>query len=115
MVFTVISIAPGLPRSHLSRALASAPEFVEAEDNYLTLLNASGWQVSDQTDLTGDYENSCARQIEADIAMQKDLAELLGPRQAEERLARWHSKLAAIRDGLFLRELFVCRPKTVAA
>lgn len=109
MVFTVISITPGLSRSRYTRALANAPDFVEVDDDYLTLLKAAGWLVTDRVDLTKEYENSCARQVEADNALQGDLAKLLGPREAEERLAGWHSKLAAIREGLFLRELFVCR------
>jgi hypothetical protein len=53
---------------------------------------------------------SCARQVEADASRQEQLAELLGASEAKERLAGWHSKLSAIRDGLFLRELFVCSP-----
>ena len=115
MVFTVISVTPGLSRSGHSRALANAPDFVEVEDGYFTLLKASGWLVTDRVDLTKEYENSCARQVDADIAYQGDLAKLLGPREAEERLAGWRSKLAAVRDGLFLRELFVCRPQKSGA
>lgn len=115
MVFTVISVAPGLSQSGYTRALANAPDFVEVEDDYLTLLNASGWLVTDQVDLTKEYENSCARQVEADMTHQGDLAKLLGPRKAEERLAGWHSKFAAIQEGLFLREMFVCLPQVSGA
>lgn len=111
MVFTVISVVPGLSRSSTARALANAPDFVEAEGDYLTLLKASGWLVTEHVDLIQEYENSCARQVEADIAHQEDLVKLLGSRKTEERLARWHAKLAAIREGLFLREMFVCRPQ----
>lgn len=114
MVFTVISIVPGLSQSRTARALANAPDFVEAEDDYLALLKASGWLVTDQVDLTREYENSCARQVEADIANQADLVKLLGSRKTEERLTRWHTKLAAIREGLFLREMFVSRPQISA-
>ncbi len=110
MAFTVISIAPDLSRTQRARAIANAPEFVETEADYRSLLESTGWRLEKWNDLTEDYAQSCARQIEADTSRQDQLAELLGSSEARERLAGWHSKLGAIRDGLFLRELFVCRP-----
>jgi len=88
MAFTVISIAP----------------------DYRSFLESTGWRLEKLMDLTADYAQSCARQIEADTSRQEQLAELLGASEARERLAGWRSNLSAIRDGLFLRELFVCRP-----
>lgn len=112
MVFTVISIAPGLSRPDYRRALASAPDFVETEGDYISLLKLAGWQTLDRVDLTEDYRKSCIRQIEADSACQEDLAALLGQSETEERLAGWRTKLDAIRDGLYLRELYFCKPET---
>ncbi len=48
MAFTVISIAPGLSQSEHARALANAPEFADMESDYLALLKASHWQVTEQ-------------------------------------------------------------------
>jgi SAM-dependent methyltransferase len=115
MVFTVISVSPGLSPSNHTRALNNAPEFVEADQDYPTLLKAAGWEVSEKVDQTGDYEDSCVRQVEADKSYAHELGELLGPREAAERLANWHFKLSAVRDGLCVRDLFVCRPIELAA
>lgn len=108
MAFTVISISPGLNRSAHARALDNAPEFIETETNYQTLLEETGWAVTERTDLTDEYRDSCARQITADNENRAELAELFGENGAKVRLASWRSKLLAIEDGLFQRELFVC-------
>lgn len=108
MAFTVISLAPGLSSAAHLRALANAPDFVEAEASYAILLEETGWRQTDHHDLTNEYRASCARQICADEELQEDLAQLLGRDQARERLDSWRSKLRAIDDGLFRRELFVC-------
>ncbi len=110
MVFTVISIATGLSKTSYNRAVKNAPEFVETEDSYRVLLAASGWAVTEWQDLTGEYRDSCQRQINADYDSRAELAELLGAKETKQRLAKWRLKLRAIQDGLFVRELFVCKP-----
>jgi hypothetical protein len=111
MVFTVISIRPGLDDDQYARALSNAPDFVEIECDYVSLLEQSGCQVVERTELTVDYRQSCARQVQADRDHWSELVELLGADEAEQRLGRWISKLAAIEDGLFLREQISCRTK----
>jgi ubiquinone/menaquinone biosynthesis C-methylase UbiE len=113
MAFTVISIAPGLSSFAYDRALENAPEFIEAEENYRVLLEETGWAVTGSQDLTGEYRDSCDRQISADYESRTELAELLGAAESKLRLASWRSKLQAIEDGLFVRELFVCQPMQV--
>jgi len=106
----VISITPGLTAAQHSRALANGPDFIESEQDYPALLAATGWTIIDRADMTDAYGDACARQIEADVAHGEDLAALIGRRDAEDRLANWRSKLSAIGDGLFRRELFVAAP-----
>ena len=108
MAFTVISLAPGLRGSARKRALANAPDFVEADASYSILLEKSGWRQTHYKDLTGAYRASCVRQIRAGEEFHEGLVQLLGRDQAKERLEGWRSKLRAIDDGLFRRELFVC-------
>ena len=108
MAFTVISLAPDLSAAAHERALANAPEFIEAEACYSTLLKETGWRLAERFDLTQSYRDSCRRQISADEEFQEGLTSIFGRRQAEERLENWRSKLRAIEDGLFRRELFVC-------
>ena len=108
MAFTVISLAPGLSGTAYKRARANAPEFIEAEASYSYLLEETGWRQTDYRDLTQSYRDSCTRQIVADEEHQDGLTRLLGHDQASERLGNWRSKLCAIEEGLFRRELFVC-------
>jgi ubiquinone/menaquinone biosynthesis C-methylase UbiE len=108
MAFTVISLSPGLSHLLYERALENAPEFIDSGTNYQTLLKKTGWQVTEQKDLTNEYRNSCARQIDADVESRTKLVELFGADEARQRLANWQSKLQAIEDGLFSRELYVC-------
>lgn len=113
MAFTVISVAPGLSGEAHTRALENAPDFVETNASYPALLSATGWELLDRQDLTSAYRDSCARQIDADVDSQSELADLLGTEEAADRLAQWRSKLQAIEDGLFVRELLVCRPNGI--
>lgn len=110
MAFSVISVTPDLGKSQYARALENAPEFVEADSDYPTLLQQTGWQVDERIDVTDEYCRCSARQVEADTAHLAELEQLLGVQEAEERLTGWKSKLGAVQDGLFLRELYFCRP-----
>ncbi len=107
MAFTVISIAPGLGTDDYARALANGPDFIETAQDYPSLLADTGWAITDRSDLTQAYAEACDRQIRADIDHAKDLADLIGKPQAEQRLAGWRAKVTAIGDGLIRRELFV--------
>ena len=115
MAFTVISIAPGLSTTQFERAIENAPEFAKADTDYHSLLKQTGWHVADWSDLTNEYAESCVRQIEADTENQIELEALLGAQETSARMSNWLSKLDAIGDGLFLRELFVCQPMLSAS
>jgi SAM-dependent methyltransferase len=113
MGFTVISIAPCLTAEQHRRAIANCNELVESESDYPTLMARAGWSITARWDLSVDFAASCARQIEADEAYGGDLTALIGGDEYAERLAGWRSKLAAIRDGLLLREMFVAAPGAI--
>ena len=55
MVFNVIWITPGLSQSDHERAVQAAPSFAEAETDYPTLLEQTGWTVTDCLDISGGY------------------------------------------------------------
>ena len=111
MAFTVISVAPGLSAERYRRAVANGPEFIEAEADYSTLLTETGWSVTAREDITAAYVASCRRQLRADEARKDGLAALIGAEELAERLAEWRAKLAAFKDHLLRRELFVARPR----
>lgn len=110
MVFTVISVAPGLSAEPYRRAVANGPEFVETDTDYPTLLAQTGWIIADFQDLTTAYAASCRRQLDADEAQKDALVALIGAREFAERLAGWRSKLEAMGDHLLRRELFAVTP-----
>ena len=107
MVFTVISVAPGLSSEDHERAVACGPEFVESETDYSTLLAQTGWTVLDCQDITMDYAASCRRQISADEDRREALQTLIGSSEFAERQADWRLKARAIGNGLLRRSLFV--------
>jgi SAM-dependent methyltransferase len=110
MVFSVISVAPGLSRNDYARAVANGPEFIESDTDYPTLLAATGWTGLAREDITMDFAASHRRLLRADAERQDALEALIGAAEFAERQAEWRSKLAAIEDGLLRRELFVATP-----
>lgn len=110
MVFTVISITPGLCSVDYERAAERGPPFLRAEADYRTLLEEAGWSIREHEDLTESYADSVARLIEEFEARAESLGELLGTMEYEARLARRRGSLGAVEDGLHRRELFVATP-----
>ena len=55
MVFTVISITPGLCIADHKRAVDAAPELCESEMDYPDLLSTTGWSVVDCMDVSEAY------------------------------------------------------------
>ena len=107
MVFTVISMAANLSRAQRENTLGAAPEFVESEIDYLTMLEQSGWVVIDNQDLSAAYTSSCHRQVKAMQKNKDDYITITGACDYDDRLARYASKVAALEDGRLRRELFV--------
>jgi len=60
MAFIVIWIMPGLSHTDHRRAVEAAPSFGESETDYHTLLEQTGWTVSDCFDVSKSYESSNA-------------------------------------------------------
>ena len=110
MVFTVISIAPGLAAAPHRRAVSNGPEFVESATDYCTLLARTGWNLTHREDITSSYAAACHRQLLADEAHSQELVTLIGANAFAERLAEWRSKIAALRDNLLRRECFTAVP-----
>ena len=106
MVFTVISIAPGLSPADHARAVESGPRFVAAPAEYPALLRQAGWDVADRIDLTAEYAETARRLLREEEARAEPLRELLGVAAYAERLAGHRASLRATEDGLLRRDLF---------
>lgn len=111
MAFTVISLAAKTSAEELEHTLEVAPEFVESETDYVTLLAQTGWRLLENQNLSQDYAASCRRQIKAMVDNSHDLIAVIGAADYADRLKRHKSKLLVLRDGLLQRELFVATPK----
>ena len=110
MVFSVISIAPGLSEVGLETALANGPSYIEIDTTYSALLEQAGWQVVDCIDITEDFVRSVRRVVDAQEAYESQLCELLGEAETADRMARLKDRLAAREAGVHLRELYVAMP-----
>jgi SAM-dependent methyltransferase len=110
MVFSVISMAPGLSRAGMETALANGPPYIETDTPYVALLEKAGWQVVDCMDITEDFVGSVRRVVDAQKVYEKQLCELLGEAETADRIARLKNRLAAREAGLHLRELYVAQP-----
>ncbi len=110
MVFSVISIAPGLSEAGHETALANGPPYIESDTSYAALLEQAGWQVAECFDITEDFVESVRRVIEAQEAHQTQLRELLGEAETTARMTRMKDRLAAREAGVHRRELFVATP-----
>jgi len=113
MAFTVISIASDLSSAGYQRAVKFGPPFVESALEYTTLLDQSGWQITDYVDVTSEYAATVRRLLAAWEEREDALAELRGAAEFSAMVVRRRGGLAAIEDGLLKRELFVATTDTV--
>jgi ubiquinone/menaquinone biosynthesis C-methylase UbiE len=107
MVFTVISIAPGLSSSDYQRAADCGPPCVEAAVEYPTLLRQAGWDLIDHVDLTPEYAHTVRRLLSEWEARADGLREFHGATEFTELVIRRRAALQAIEEGLLKRGLFV--------
>ena len=112
MVFTVISIAPGLSKAGHETALANGPPYIETDTPYASLLEQADWQVDDLIDITEDFVAANRRVVDAQEKHKTQLRELLGESETAARMARMKERLAAREAGVHIRELYVATPTT---
>lgn len=110
MVFTVISIVPGLSHVDFKKALMFSPGFVESDSDYHSMLLSAGWSIIRCRDITKEFKESCERMIKAESEQEPGLRRLIGNKEFEEGSAIWKGKLSAIKKRLLRRELFVVKP-----
>jgi len=107
MVFSVISIAPGLNEADYRRAVECGPEFIEADAAYAVLLEETGWRIKRVLDVSAEFVDSCRRMRGAETAHAEALCELLGAAAYAERRANLELRHAGASAGFIRREMFV--------
>lgn len=107
MVFTVISISPGLGREDRDRAAAAGAPFKAESLLYPELLAQTGWRLTETIELTGQYTRSLQQMIDEEEARRTALVDLLGEAEVADKRARRRRTLAALQAGLLRRDLYV--------
>jgi ubiquinone/menaquinone biosynthesis C-methylase UbiE len=110
MVFTVISIAPGLSPEDYQRALQAGPLFKETAVGYPTMLEQTGWRITRHADLTFDYAKAAHRMLREEEARAQALVRIFGEAEFSDLLARRRRTVQALDQGLLRRELIAARP-----
>ena len=110
MVFSVISIAPGLSDVGFRSALENGPPYIESDRPYTALLEQTDWRVTECIDVTADFVATVRRVVEAQQAHEAALRALLGTVEALRRIVSMKDRLAAREAGVHRRELFVAVP-----
>ncbi len=110
MVFSVISITPGLSGAAYQRAVECGPEFIASDTDYPGMLDETGWTILEVQDVTVEFAESCGRLREAEAENADALQTLLGPTAYAERKAGWERRHSGASEGLLKREIFYTTP-----
>ena len=111
MVFSVISVAPGLSVADHARAVEAGPPHIEAEYEYAELLEATGWRILERIDLSAAYETTGRRHLREVQARADQMKELIGEAEFDDLLVRRNRNVEAIAEGIVRRDLFVASPR----
>jgi len=114
MLFTVISVTPGLQGRDLDQALAGGPPFVETAAPYPDLIRNAGWDLVSATDLTSEYLATVRRVLDREDDFRAEISRVLDDQDAEDSMAKRHATVAALEAGLLRRDLFALTPRAVA-
>lgn len=107
MLFYVIAPAPGLEGGDALEATDAGPPFVDLDEDYESLLKQTGWRLLERQSLTEEYRQSLARMVAGLEAGAEQLAEVIGADEFPEVLARRRQQLAAVSNGLLVREVYL--------
>jgi len=110
MIFTVISVTPGLGREDHDRAMAAGPPFKADSRLYPELMAQTGWRSMETIDLTAQYARSVRQMLDEEEARTAALVGLLGEAEVADKRTRRLRTLAALQAGLLRRDLYVSNP-----
>ena len=107
MLFYVIAPNQGITGADLDTACEVGPPFVGIDDSYENLLEASGWDLMDKSDLTGEYVSALSRLAQGMKSVAHELTKVLGREEFERLLDLRFRQISAIENGLLVREVFI--------
>jgi ubiquinone/menaquinone biosynthesis C-methylase UbiE len=94
MAFSVIAAESGLGDTAYRRALDHGPDLMATEEDYPTMLRTTGWHIVRHDDMTQAFLIATQRQLQS----------------GDGREEKWKCRIAALKDGLLRRDLFVVAP-----
>jgi ubiquinone/menaquinone biosynthesis C-methylase UbiE len=110
MVFTVISIVPGLSPTDREKAAASGPPFVAADAPYPDLLLEAGWKIVERTDVTKRFAETLHAVYHKETRHAQSLRDVIGDEALADKMGRRQRAIAGVDNGLLQREMFVVEP-----
>jgi SAM-dependent methyltransferase len=110
MVFSVISIAPGLLDADYETAAAGGPTFIESPMDYAEMLTRTGWTITARGDVTAEYTETFRDMFGHEQANIDEFERVHGPEGAAELMARRHRTLEALDQDFLRREIFSAVP-----
>lgn len=110
MIFTVILTTPGLMDDDYQEAIESGPSFIAAEDSYPNLIDAAGWNLVEQKDLSTEFLATLRVMRDNELRHADELEKLLGEEETLRRLTRTDESIYGLEHKLIKRELFQVVP-----
>ena len=110
MLFSVISIKPGISGSDYLRAVEAGPPFIEVKSAYENLLADCGWKIMERLDVSEEHARSLEALVENMTVREAEMAAALGQEELMDQKQRRMVQIAVIRAGLMQREIFHVRP-----
>ncbi len=110
MVFSVISIAPGLSDTDYEAAAAGGPTFIESPMDYQEMLARTGWTVTARGDVTAEYSETFANMFGLEKANFDEIERVNGAEGAADLMARRERTLEALERDFLRREIFAAVP-----
>jgi hypothetical protein len=88
----------------------AAPEFVETEADYPTLLEETEWAILDRRDFTAAFARSCAAKLRLEQEERHGLLPIVGAAELDRRGKLLSRRITALERGILKRELFLATP-----
>ena len=110
MVFSVISIPPGLSDADYGTAAGGGPTFIESPMDYAEMLACTGWTVTARGDVTAEYSETFAKMFGFEKANVDEIERVHDAEGAADLMARRQRTLEALERNLLRREIFAAVP-----
>ncbi len=110
MVFSVLSVRPGLAAAEIEQAAALGPAFVGSTLDYPTMLEMAGWTITKHIDVSAGFRKTVASLLAAEEKHLESLVDLRGEQRQAERLATLRKRHQGVVSDLICREIFQVAP-----